>query len=272
MTTQNVPPPPIAFQKIKSPGCFNNDKVDHLTKPQKKQLLPGSLVYDIVNAKYKPKPERQPFYVQNKKDFLESLERNCKEMGIPFKKPYVEQTPIPEKVKIYKESYIEHLDTVSVKLNVLKNGTVRVKLLHEMAHLNEIYYSKVKQPPIKILLSTLKKIGYSKEFIDSTNDKYKRRQKLIEIKWKELEKMFDAPSASSLNRKRKKDRADKKVEAAEAAEAAEAEAVELGVEYEDHEEEKKDDYEPEEDEAIVVHEDDEDEVVEDDYVSDGGDD
>jgi len=265
MTTQS----PDTFQKIKSPGCFNNGKVNNVTKPQKKQLLPGSLVYDIVNAKYKPKPERQPFYVQNKKDFLESLERNCKEMGIPFKQPYVEQIPTPEKIKIYKESHIEHLDTVNVKLNVLKNGTVRVKLLHEMAHLNEIYYSKVKQPPIKILLSTLKKIGYSKEFIDSTNDKYKRRQKLIEIKWKELEKMFDAPSASSLNRKRKKDRADKKVEAAE---AAEAEAAELGVEYEDPEEEKKDDYEPEEDEAIVVHEDDEDEVVEDDYVSDGGDD
>ena len=265
MTTQS----PDTFQKIKSPGCFNNGKVNNVTKPQKKQLLPGSLVYDIVNAKYKPKPERQPFYVQNKKDFLESLERNCKEMGIPFKKPYVEQIPIPEKIKIYKESHIEHLDTVSVKLNVLKNGTVRVKLLHEMVHLNEIYYSKVKQPPIKILLSTLKKIGYSKEFIDSTNDKYKRRQKLIEIKWKELEKMFDAPSASSLNRKRKKDRADKKVEAAE---AAEAEAAELGVEYEDPEEEKKDDYEPEEDEAIVVDEDDEEEVVEDDYVSDGVDD
>jgi len=265
MTTQS----PDTFQKIKSPGCFNYGKVNNVTKPQKKQLLPGSLVYDIVNAKYKPKPERQPFYVQNKKDYLESLERNCKEMGIPFKKPYVEQIPIPEKIKIYKESHIEHLDTVSVKLNVLKNGKVRVKLLHEMTHLNEIYYSKFKPPPIKILSSTLKKIGYSKEFIDSTNDKYKRRQKLIEIKWKELEKMFDAPSASSLNRKRKKDRADKKVEAAE---AAEAEAAELGVEYEDPEEEKKDDYEPEEDEAIVVHEDDEDEVVEDDYVSDGGDD
>jgi len=265
MTTQT----PDTFQKIKTPGCFSYEKVNHVIKPLQKQLLPGSLVYDIVNAKYKPEPDRQPFYVQNKKDYLESLERNCKEMGIPFKKPYVEQIPIPEKIKIYKESHIEHLDTVSVKLNVLKNGKVRVKLLHEMTHLNEIYYSKFKPPPIKILSSTLKKIGYSKEFIDSTNDKYKRRQKLIEIKWKELEKMFDAPSASSLNRKRKKDRADKKVEAAE---AAEAEAAELGVEYEDPEEEKKDDYEPEEDEAIVVHEDDEDEVVEDDYVSDGGDD
>ena len=258
-----------SYQMLKKPGCFMQDRNNRVNEQIIEKLLPGSLIYDIVNAKYKPEPERPPFYVQNKKDFLESLERNCKEMGIPFKKPYVEQIPIPEKIKIYKESHIEHLDTVSVKLNVLKNGTVRVKLLHEMAHLNEIYYSKVKQPPIKILLSTLKKIGYSKEFIDSTNDKYKRRQKLIEIKWKELEKMFDAPSASSLNRKRKKDRADKKVEAAE---AAEAEAAELGVEYEDPEEEKKDDYEPEEDEAIVVHEDDEDEVVEDDYVSDGGDD
>ena len=203
MTTQS----PDTFEKIKTPGCFSYEKVNHVIKPLQKQLLPGSLVYDIVNAKYKPEPDRQPFYVQNKKDYLESLERNCKEMGIPFKKPYVEQIPTPEKINVYKENHIEYLDTISVKLNVLKNGKVRVKLLHEMTHLNEMYYSKSKQPPIKILSSTLKKIGYSKEFIDSMNDKYKKRQKLIEVKWKKLEKMFDAPSASSLNRKKKKERA-----------------------------------------------------------------
>ena len=74
MTTQS----PDAFQKIKTPGCFSYDTVNRVNKPIREQILPGSLVYDIVNAKYKPKPECQPFYVQNKKDYLESLERNCK--------------------------------------------------------------------------------------------------------------------------------------------------------------------------------------------------
>ena len=252
MTTQS----PDTFEKIKTPGCFSYEKVNHVIKPLQKQLLPGSLVYDIVNAKYKPEPDRQPFYVQNKKDYLESLERNCKEMGIPFKKPYVEQIPTPEKINVYKESHIEYLDTISVKLNVLKNGKVRVKLLHEMTHLNEMYYSKSKQPPIKILSSTLKKIGYSKEFIDSMNDKYKKRQKLIEVKWKKLEKMFDAPSASSLNRKKKKERALEKEKETEVIEDI------LPKSNED-----------EEDDGLDIEQDeDEDENVEEEYISDGGDD
>src|SRR6056300_44424 len=241
MTTQT----PDTFQKIKTPGCFSYEKVNHVIKPLQKQLLPGSLVYDIVNAKYKPEPDRQPFYVQNKKDYLESLERNCKEMGIPFKKPYVEQIPTPEKINVYKENHIEYLDTIGVKLNVLKNGKVRVKFLHEMAHLNEIYYSKSKQPPIKILSSTLKKIGYSKEFIDSMNDKYKKRHKLIDVKWKKLEQFFDAPSSSSVNRKKKKERAIEKEKERVIEKEKEMEVEE--DEDEDLEEEKKDDDEPEED-------------------------
>jgi hypothetical protein len=267
MTTQS----PDTFQKIKAPGCFSYDKVNRVNKPIREQILPVSLVYDIVNAKHKPKPERQPFYVQNKKDYLESLERNCKKLGVPFKKPYVEQIPTPEKINVYKESHIEHLDTIYMKLNVLKNGKVRVKLLHEMAHLNEIYYSKSKQPPIKILSSTLKKIGYSTEFIDSMNDKYKKRHKLVDVKWKKLEQFFDAPSSSSINRKKKKERAIEKEKERVIEKEKEMEVEE--DEDEDLEEEKKDDDEPEEDEAIIVDEEgDEEEVVEDDYVSDGGDD
>jgi len=254
MTTQS----PDTFQKIKTPGCFSHEKVNQVIKPLQKQLLPGSLVYDIVNAKYKPGPERQPFYVQNKKDYLESLERNCKEMGIAFKKPYVEQIPTPENINVYKENHIEYLDTISVKLNVLKNGKVRVKLLYEMTHLNEMYYSKSKPPPIKILSSTLKKIGYSKEFIDSMNDKYKKRQKLIEVKWKKLEKMFDTPSASSLNRKKKKERAIEKEK-----------EIENMKEDEDILPKSNED---EEDDGLDIEQDeDEDENVEEEYISDGGD-
>ena len=230
------------------------------------KLAPGSFLYNILYGKNDNIIEKKPFYVQNKKDYLESLERNCKEMGIPFKKPYVEETPPYEKVDDSIETHIEHLDQIVVNLNVLKSGKVRVKVLPHMAVLNEKYYSKYKIPPIKSISSALKALGYSQEFMDSMMEKYKKRNELIERKWKILEKSFDAPSTASRNKKKK---ADKK---AEAIEAAEAEAAEVGVEDEDPEEEKKDDDEPEEDEAIVVDEDDEEEVVEDDYVSDGGDD
>ena len=226
-------------------------------------LLPGSFLYNILYGKNDNTIEKKPFYVQNKKDYLESLERNCKEMGIPFKKPYVEEIPVPKKINSYVEKHIDNLDQIVVHLNVLKSGKVRVKVLPQMAVLNEKYYSKYKPPPIKSITSALKAIGYSQEFMDSMMEKYKKRNALIEKKWKILEKIFDAPSTASRNKKKK---ADKKAEA-EAAEAAEAAETEV-VEDEDHE----DDDEPEEDEAIVVDEDDEEEVVEDDYVSDGGDD
>ena len=230
-------------------------------------LIPGSFLYNILYGKNDNTIEKKPFYVQNKKDYLESLERNCKEMGIPFKKPNVEEMPPYEKVDDSIETHIEYLDQIVVNLNVLKSGKVRVKVLPQMAVLNEKYYSKYKPPPIKSITSALKAIGYSREFMESMMVKYKKRNELIEKKWKILKKRFDAPSTASRNKKKK---ADKKAEAAEAAEAVEAE---VGVEDEDPEEEKKDDDEPEEDEAIVVDEDDEEEeVVEDDYVSDGGDD
>ena len=197
------------------------------------------------------------------------MERNCREIGIPFKKPNVEEIPIPKKINSYVEQHIDNLDQIVVHLNVLKSGKIRIKVIPHMAALNEKYYSKYKIPPIKSITSALKALGYSQEFMDSMMEKYKKRNELIERKWKILEKSFDAPSTASRNKKKK---ADKKAEAAEAeaAEAAAAEATEAeaGVEDEDPE----DDDEPEEDEAIVVDEDDEEEVVEDDYVSDGGDD
>jgi len=230
------------------------------------KLVPGSFLYNIVYGKNDNTIEKKPFYVQNKKDYLESLERNCKEMGIPFKKPYVEEIPVPKKINSYVEKHIDNLDQIVVHLNVLKSGKVRVKVLPQMAVLNEKYYSKYKIPPIKSIISALKALGYSQEFMDSMMEKYKKRNALIEKKWKILEKIFDAPSTASRNKKKK---ADKKaeVEAAEAAEVAEAETEVV------EDEDPEDDDEPEEDEAIVVDEEgDEEEVVEDEYVSDGGDD
>ena len=225
------------------------------------KLVPGSFLYNVVYGNTTKVPETKPFYVQNKKDYLESLERNCREMGIPFKKPNVEEIPIPKKINSYVEQHIDNLDQIVVHLNVLKSGKIRIKVIPHMAVLNEKYYSKYKIPPIKSITSALKALGYSQEFMDSMMEKYKKRNALIEKKWKILEKSFDAPSTASRNKKKK---ADKK---------AEAEAETEVVEDEDPEEEKKDDDEPEEDEAIVVDEEgDEEEVVEDEYVSDGGDD
>ena len=255
MTTQSLD----TFQKIKTPGCFSYDTVNRVNKPIREQILPGSFVYDIINGKKCNVREKKPFYVQNKKDYLESLEKNCKKLGVPFKKPNVEEIPVPEKLDLYVEDHVKYLDKVIVKLNVLKNGKVRVKIFPEMAQLNEIYYSKAKQPPIKTLLTVLKKVGYSKEFIDATNDKHKKRHKLIETRWKKLEKFFDTPSVSSRNRKKKKEKEKEKEKEEEP--------------FMEDDDNVKNDDEPEEDEGLDIEQDEDDiENIEEEYISDGGDD
>ena len=241
-----------SYKMLKKPGCFMQDRNNHVNEQIVEKLLPGSLIYDIVNAKYKPEPEREPFYVQNKKDYLESLERNCKKMGIPFKKPNVEEIQPIQKKCTNAENHIDYLDSIVLKTTVLKNGKVKVKLIPQMAILNENYYSKYKIPPIKSVLSVLKSHGYSNEYIQSVKDKHKKRNKLIEVKWRKLEKLFDK---TSIKRKKTKKK-----------EVVEEDLVE------DIPEENKEDDEPEEDEAIEIDDEDEEEVVEEDYVSDGGDD
>tara|TARA_B100000287_G_scaffold182834_1_gene172957 strand:- start:262 stop:963 length:702 start_codon:yes stop_codon:yes gene_type:complete len=230
------------------------------------KLIPGTFLYNIVYGNTATVTENKPFYVQNADDYVRLLKKNYEYYGIPFKKPNVEEIPPYNKVDDTIETHVEQLDQIVVKLNVLKSGKVRVKILPHMAILNEKYYSKGKPPPIKSITSALKALGYSQEFMDSTMGKYKKRNQIIEKRWKILEKKFDAPSTTSRNKKKKMDKkAESEVE-------IEAEA-EAGADSEDDEtEEKKDDDEPEEDEAIEIDEEgDEEEAVEDEYVSDGGD-
>ena len=255
MTTQSSDSFPI----LKTPGCFTNDKNNRTNTPTREKLLPGSLVYNIVNQTNNIVTERRPFYVQNYKSYLENLEKNCKKLGIPFNKPNVEEIPSPIKNDKKIENYIENLDTIVLDLHVLKNGKVKVKLIPHMAILNEKYYSKGKPPPIKNVLSALKAHGYSDEFIQTVKDKHKKRTKLMDIKWKKLQYLYENTPSKKKKKSKKK----------ETPEIIEEEAV-IGDDDEDDEEKEKDD-EPEEDEGLDV-EIDEEEVVEDDYVSDGGDD
>ena len=258
MTTQSSD----SFQVLKTPGCFTNDKNNRTNTPTREKLLPGSLVYNIVNQTNNIVTERRPFYVQNYKSYLENLEKNCKKLGIPFNKPNVEEIPSPIKNDKKNENYIENLDTIVLDLHVLKNGKVKVKLIPHMAILNEKYYSKGKPPPIKNVLSALKAHGYSDEFIQTVKDKHKKRTKLIDMKWKKLQYLYE-------NTPSKKKKKSKKKEIPEEEDVV-LDGDECGDE--DDEEKEKDD-EPEEDEGLDVEIDEEDcgNVEEEEYMS-GGDD
>ena len=235
------------------PYSQNNDHDRHYSV--RSQLTPGSFLHGILYGNSVQTRERKPFYVQNHIDYLTNLEKNYKYYGVPFKKPNVEEIP-PYKVKSKPvEHHIEYLDKVVVKLNVLKSGKVRVKILPQMAILNEKYYSNAKIPPIKNVLLALKSVGYSKEYIDNINEKHKKRIKLVENKWIKLEKYFDTPSVNSKSRKKKKEKEEKQ-----------------DVVEEDEEDILPKSKEDEDDGGMDIEEDNDDENVEEEYISDGGDD
>tara|TARA_B100001996_G_scaffold48133_1_gene34563 strand:+ start:184 stop:933 length:750 start_codon:yes stop_codon:yes gene_type:complete len=244
-----------------SPIPKNSTSNTHYSEYSK--LLPGTFLHEILYGKRDTQSEqRKPFYVQNHKNYLENLEKNYKYYGVPFKKPNVEEIPPYENNSKPVEMHIEYLDTVTVKLNVLKSGKVRVKLSSQMMALNENYYSKGKPPPIKSVLSALKNIGYSNESIDGINEKYKKRKKLIEIKWKKLESILDAPSLSRTTKKKSKKK-----------EKVKEEEIEEHKDDEPSDDIPKSD-EPEEDEGMDMEMDidEDDEQNEEEYVSDGGED
>ena len=245
---------------LSRPYSQNNDRERHYSV--RSQLTPGSFLHGIVYGKSVETSSRKPFYVQNHQDYLNTLERNYKYYGVPFKKPDVKEIPDYVSNSEPIENHIEYLDKVILNLNVLKNGKVRVKLLTQMVSLNEKYYSKAKAPPFKTLLSTLKTIGYSKEYLDIISEKHKKKQKLIQLKWKELEKYFDAPSVSSKSRKKLHKKKEKEKE--------KEEKEDDKVEESDDENEEKD--EELEDEGMDMEQDEEEVTVDEEYISDGGDD
>tara|TARA_B110000914_G_scaffold216969_1_gene222531 strand:- start:45 stop:572 length:528 start_codon:yes stop_codon:yes gene_type:complete len=75
------------------------------------------------------------------------------------------------------ECHVDYLDKVYVKLNILKSGKVRVKVVTNFLFFWKTYYSKGKAPPFKVILAACKALGYSETFITKMNENLKIRQK-----------------------------------------------------------------------------------------------
>jgi len=122
-------------------------------------------------------------------------------------------------------------------------------------------------PPIKAVLSTLKSMGCSSEYIETVANKHKKRQELIKLKWKKLEKILDAPSVSSSSRKKGTVKKVKKMEKEE-----EIEKDEIEDDEDDNEDDNEEDDEDDGGMDVEIDEDDQ-EIVGDveEYISDGDD-
>ena len=199
-------------------------------------------ILNIIPHEEREEPSKV-FSVQNSELYLKLIKRNYEYYGLEFKNTeVVELVYIPPPVKVI-ERHFEYPDNITVKLNVLKSGKVRVKLFSHVAQLWEKYNSKGKVPPHKMLVSAYKSMGYSEAFIDKMNKSFERK-KVLKIKYeKMIENIFERPST-------KKKAPAKKKKKEEEPEEKPDDIVE--------EEPDDDDDTPEEDEAIEVDNDDDD--------------
>lgn len=134
----------------------------------------GHFLYSIVN----PQPTKYYVFekldVHKRQDYFRMLEKNNREMGIPYIEPvlreYVPVVTPPPPV----EPYLEYSDQVKVNIRVLKNGIVRVKINAAVATMFERY----KRPTIKNILQACKAQGFSQYFLDRIK---KRHQKRLEF-------------------------------------------------------------------------------------------
>lgn len=209
------------------------------------------VVRDIINLpKFCPPKPRPPIFQEKSEDYIRDLKKNYEYHGIPFKQPEIFELPLKYKVSPEPEKHIEYLDQIQVKLNVLKNGKVRVKMVLHGAQLYEKYYSQGKTPPLRVLTTAYKNLGYSDEFIQAFSDKHKKRL----VFGKKLDKILETIFDKSVNAKKKTENEKKK----------KIPKDEQDEEPDDEREEDEDEDGPEEDEALVADdEEDEEEIIED---------
>lgn len=210
------------------------------------------VVSDIINRpKYCPAKPRPFVAHENVDEFLYNLEKNYAYHGLTFRSPrnVVNTVDVRVRLNVLKngtvrvdlepryrdtppvEKHIEYLDDVQVHLSVLKTGKVRVKCVLHGAQLYEKYYAKAKSPPIKAIVSAYKHLGYSEAFVESFKDKHAGRLVYAKKVGQILEAIFD----KSVHARPKK------------------KAVAEKVPEEDSEDDESEDEDgPEEDEAIVA--------------------
>ena len=215
--------------------------------------IPGTFLHSIVNPSYEiQRPlQRGAFAFQNCELYKKLLKRNYESLNVSYKEPNVFELTSKSTNETITDCHIDYLDKVYVRLNVLKSGIVRVKLVTNFSSFWKTYYSKGKSPPFKTMLAACKAVGYSEAFMNKMIENRKKRQ----IFAKKLEKIIDKIFDKSTTTKKKK--VVKKV-------VATTDEDEFDVEVEnENDDENKDD--AEENEAIVEEdgEDDTDEVVED---------
>jgi hypothetical protein len=208
-------------------------------------------LYDIMNPGEctQFKFVKGPVYMED--HYLRLLKANNKALGIPYVDPVLPKpTPLIPPVAP-EEPELDVPDRVYLKLRILKNGTIRVKLSAAIWDLHETYYRNARKPPFKAVLQAYKSHGFSPAFIEqmkqNNTKQLKYAKKLPEI----FQKIFDKEPVKKVKKEKKKDIED--------------------VSEEPEEDVNEEEEVPADEGELDVEPDDEEVVEEEEYVSDGDD-
>jgi hypothetical protein len=178
-------------QRVKCPPAQN------VGKPQ-----PGTFLYNLMNTDevkcftFKKGP------VYRKEEYLRLLEKNHKNLGIPYVKPDLpEPTPyvLPEKLN---EPRLEFGDQVYVTLRILKSGIVRVKVSCAIAMMYDKYYRHSVQPPFKTVLQAYKSHGFSPEFLEKIKKSHEKKMIFAKKVPGILAKIFEKEPVKKIKKKK----------------------------------------------------------------------
>lgn len=171
------------------------------TKPGRPEE--GSFLYDIMN----PEPckvfefRKRPVMYQDR--YVKALERNNKELGIPFVDPQLPNVNILTPPLRIEEPDVPFLDRVYVNLKILKSGIVRVKVVPNFAMLYEKYYKHGVRPSLKQIIQAHKVMGFSDGFIEKIKKSEEKRISFAKKVPGILEKIFDKEPVKKVKKKEK---------------------------------------------------------------------
>lgn len=158
----------------------------------------GGFVNGIIkNHSVTIRPARETkFGYQNVEQYKRMLKRNYVYYDVPYKDPDVIEATARSSNEKETECLVDFLDKVYVRLNILKSGKVRIKLVTNFISFWKTYYSKGKTPPFKVILAACKALGYSEKFLNKMVINRKKRQDYVKVLEKIIEKIFDKSTTS----------------------------------------------------------------------------
>lgn len=156
----------------------------------------GGLLDSILNPPETNwyKHERLPVY--RHKDYLDALERDYRQCGVPFDRSEFEIEGLEEAPTVKPPPQRSFPDPrhVPVTLTVMKNNKVRVTAHTAWTTLWERYYDKGRAPPLRALVQGYKAVGCDDEFLKNIIKTHDVKIKDSKAFAKHIQKVFNKPS------------------------------------------------------------------------------